>query len=283
MQNIALAFSALMMFSACSKTAPSITTDPSAKTLMNVSYGNDSKQKLDLYLPQDRSKTTTKMVVLIHGGGWTTGDKNELTASVQELQKRLPGYAFANINYRLFANDQNKFPAQENDVLSAVKFLITKGGEYNYSREFIFIGASAGAHLALLQAYKHTEVIQPKAVISFFGPTDLIDLYKNPLNAGIPYLLNSLTGSVPSQNPTVYQQSSPIYFVNAGSAPTLLLHGEKDDLVPKNQAILLRNKLQSVNVSSKLVLYPNEGHGWSGTNLSNSFDEIADFLKLHVD
>lgn len=282
MQNISLIFSVLMLMSACTKNNSPAATDQVEKTFTNISYGTDPKQKLDLYLPSNRSRSGTKLIVLIHGGGWTSGDKEDLGGSVTEFKKRLPTYAIANLNYRLNSNEVNIFPSQEEDINTAIRFLISHSSQYNYSLDIVLMGASAGAHLALLQAYKHKDLVRPKAVISFFGPTDLKELYDHPLNPGIPFLLSNLLGGTPSQKVTGYQQSSPIYFVSSGSTPTLILQGEKDDLVPKNQSVLLHNKLQSVNVSNKLVLYPNEGHGWQGTTLTNSFNEIESFLKANV-
>ena len=63
----------------------------------NVAYGTDPRQKMDVYLPADRNRDSTRLIVVIHGGGWNNGDKSQLTQYITELQKRLPGYAFANI------------------------------------------------------------------------------------------------------------------------------------------------------------------------------------------
>lgn len=250
------------------------------ETLNNVAYGTDPKQKMDVYLPANRNSDSTKLVIVIHGGGWNRGDKAELAPYISELQKRLPGYAFANINYRLFNfnSGSNKFPAQENDVKAAIEFLKTKSAEYKISPNIILLGASAGAHLALLQGYKNSDHGNVKAIISFFGPSDLTELYNNPGNPGIPLLLNALTGTNPSENKTLYQQSSPIYFVTAQSPPTLLLQGGRDVLVPENQSVLLKNKLQNLGVAHQYIYYPNEGHGWRGDNLLDSLDKIAAFL-----
>jgi len=283
MHIIPLAFSVLMMMSSCTKNLPPTSVDNTEQTLSEISYGKDYKQKLDLFLPANRNKTDTRIIILIHGGGWSGGDKAELHQSVLELKKRLPGYAFANLNYRLFNNEQNKFPSQEIDINTAIQFLAAKSTEYNYSKQFILMGASAGAHLALLQAYKNTNDIKPIAVISFFGPSDLTHLYNNPINEGIPYLLKSLTGATPAQYPETYKQSSPLFFVNSQSPPTLLFHGEKDLLVPKIQSELLNNKLQAANVPHRFVVYPTEGHGWTGPNLTDSFNQIVAFLKEHAD
>lgn len=283
MQNIALAFSVLMMMTSCSKEQAIVPVDISEKIISDLSYGNDHKQKMDLYLPANRNRTSTKLIILIHGGGWSGGDKAELKMSLTELKKRLPDYAFANLNYRLFNNNTNKFPTQETDIKSAIQFLLAKSAEYNFSKHFVLVGASAGAHLALLQSYKHTNILRPKAVISFFGPVDLVHLYNNPVNAGIPYLLNSLTGTTPAQNADIYMQSSPLHFVSGQSPPTLIFHGDNDQLVPKFQSELLNTKLQAANVPHRFIVYPGEGHGWTGTNLTNSFDQIATFLKENAD
>lgn len=284
MQNIALAFSTLFILLSCSKsTIETVETDLEASVHTEVPYGHDPKQKLDIHLPAHRNRTDTRVFVLIHGGGWTGGDKSDINHHVSELKKRFPEYAIANINYRLYNNNQFKFPSQENDIKSAIQFLLSNARTYQISDQYILVGTSAGAHLALLQAYKYAASLKPVAVISYFGPTDLVALYSQAPNAGIPYLLNSLTGTTPNQNPDAYRQSSPVHFVNGGSAPTLMLHGEKDDLVPPSQSVLLRNKLQSVNVASKLVIYPNEGHNLTENNLLHSFNEIASFLQAHVD
>ncbi len=284
MQNIALAFSTLILLSACSKSSVDpVETDLEASVHSDLPYGHDAKQRMDIHLPAKRNRIDTKVFVLIHGGGWTGGDKSDIHSQVTELKKRFPEYAIANINYRLYNNNQFKFPSQENDVNAAIQFLSSNSRSYNISTQFILIGTSAGAHLALLQAYKHTASVKPIAVVSYFGPTDLADLYTHAPNPGIPYLLTSLTGTTPVQNPDAYRQSSPVHFVSGNATPTLLLHGEKDDLIPASQSVLLRNKLQSVNVASKLVIYPNEGHNLTGNNLMNSFDEIKSFLQAHID
>lgn len=284
MQNIALVLSAFLLITSCSKSSvETVDTNLEANVLTDISYGLDSRQKLDIHLPANRSRSLTKVFVLIHGGGWTGGDKYDLNTQVAELKQRFPEYAIANLNYRLYNNNQFKFPSQENDVSAALQFLSSNARNYHISSQYILIGTSAGAHLALLQAYKHAATVRPLAVISYFGPTDLADLYAHAPNPGIPYLLTSLTGTTPSQNVDVYKQSSPIYFVSATATPTLIFHGGRDDLIPPSQSVLLRDKLQSVNAPHKLVMYPNEGHNLTGSNLLNSFEEINAFLQLHTD
>jgi acetyl esterase/lipase len=254
----------------------------SESTMMNVSYGADAAQKMDIYLPAGRSTASTKIMVLVHGGGWTGGDKAEFDPYLSNLRQKLPDYAFFNINYRLANNNANRFPAQENDIKAAVEFINGKLAEYNVSDKMVLLGFSAGAHLALLQGYKHTSPIKPRAVISFFGPTDLVQMHSNPISAYAPLLLEALIGATPQQNVGAYQQSSPTFFVNGSAAPTMLLHGGQDNLVAPSQSTLLRDKLQSAGVAHEYVFYPNEGHGWFGATLDDSFTKIKAFLNTHV-
>lgn len=253
-----------------------------ALIMTNISYGTDTRQKFDIYLPAQRNSTDTKVLVLIHGGGWTEGDKVDFNPFIIEMQKRLPDYAIANINYRLANNNQNLFPSQENDVKAAIEYIIGKSEEFRISRKISLLGASAGAHLSLLHAYKQIASIPVKAVISLFGPTELVSLYNNSSSSSIPLLLRTVTGGTPATNLLIYQQSSPYNFVTGSSCPTLLLHGGNDPLVPASQSVMLNNELQAKGVIHEYVFYPSEGHGWTGPNLADTFNRIEAFLRQQV-
>jgi acetyl esterase/lipase len=253
-----------------------------AETLTNIAYGEDPKQQMDIYLPAGRDTINTKLIILLHGGGWIRGDKSEFDPYVAALQERLPGYAFANINYRLYDNGLHRFPDQENDVKAAVDFLANKSAEYGFSKNFVLIGASAGAHLALLQGYKNTGTIKPKAIVSFFGPTDLEHLYNHPAYPAVPFLLSGITGGTPDKNPEAFKASSPISFVDSQSPPTFILHGEDDNLVPVEQSRLLAKKLKQAGVKHDMVIYPNQRHGWRGRDLEDSFNRVKKFLDANV-
>ncbi len=277
-------FIAILFFAACKKSSTGNDqplTPTTAATMLDVSYGTDAKQKIDVYLPANRSADTTKVILLIHGGGWDEGDKADFTASVTYLQTLLPSYAFININYRLVANGQNIFPTQENDVKAATEFVYSKRATYGISDKWVIAGASAGGHLAMLQSYKYTSPVKPKAVVSFFGPSDLTALY-NAGNPVIALLLLNVTGTIPALNASLYQQSSPVSFITAQSPPTLLLHGGADPIVPPAQSILVRDKLQAAGVANQYVFYPNDGHGWTGPDLIDSYNKIVAFIQLHV-
>ena len=251
--------------------------------LTDVTYGADAKQKLDVYLPSGRNTTATKSIIMIHGGAWSSGDKSEMTPFIDTLKNRLPGYAVFNLNYRLVTGTLNTFPTQENDIKMAMEYIWSKKSEYNISDKFVLLGVSAGGHLALLQGYKYDSPIKVKAIVDFFGPTDMTDLYNNPASIFIPSAtIESVVGATPSSNPVLYQQSSPVTFVNSQCPPTIMLHGGLDPLVSPNQSIALRDLLINTGVVNQYVFYPTELHGWTGANLKDSFDKIAAFLMTNV-
>jgi dipeptidyl aminopeptidase/acylaminoacyl peptidase len=164
-------------------------------------------------------------------------------------------------------------------VKSAVNFILEHANAYQINTgKLVLLGASAGAHLAMLQGYKYTNP-QVRAVINFFGPVDLITMYNEPWHPMIPYLLNTLTGTTPTADFEVYKNASPISFIKNQTAPTLILHGGRDQVVHPSQSKLLKQKLDSAGVVNELVIYPTEAHGWHGSTLSNSFDRIEQFLK----
>lgn len=267
----------------CERSAANIpVSNLPSSTHLNVAYGSDPKQVLDVYLPAGRTTASTKVMFLIHGGGWSGGDKSSFGSYIDSLKNYLTDYAFVNINYRLANYTDNKFPTQENDIREAIRFVTKKFADYSVSDKVVLLGASAGAHLALLQAYKYTEPVKTQAVVSFFGPADMEFIYNNPVNPQVPFMLQILMGGSPEQKPEIYRQSSPINFVTNQSCPTLLLQGGKDPVVDPRQASILKQKLESAGVPNKLIVYPAEGHGWGGPSLGDSFRHIGAFLNRYV-
>src|SRR5665647_1775326 len=102
--------SALLMTAALLVTVflSSCRKEPSAneeQIIRDLSYGESAQQKMDIYLPDNRSPAATKTIVVIHGGGWVEGDKSEMNPYVDTLRKLIPGYAIVNLNYRLAYNN----------------------------------------------------------------------------------------------------------------------------------------------------------------------------------
>ncbi|MCO6497322.1 MAG: alpha/beta hydrolase [Chitinophagaceae bacterium] len=255
-----------------------------AKTEKDVEYGGDPKYKMDIYLPEGRNERTTPVMIMIHGGAWMEGDKADLNPFIDELKIRLPDYAIFNINYRLYDQNSgaNRFPTQENDVRAAVSYIMEHRKDYHVSDKVVLLGASAGAHLSLLQGYKYNSEVKVQAIVDFFGPTDMKVMYESPTNVLLQLVVLYVMGGTPDMLPDLYRESSPINYVDAQSPPTIILHGGTDQLVKPSQATALRDKLQEKGVTHEYVFYPNEGHGWTGDNLDDSFTRITTFLKNNV-
>ncbi len=285
MRALLVIISMIILFASCTKDAltpapvPVSTTKP--VTYNDLSYGTQGLQKMDIYLPGGRTKATTKTIIVIHGGAWIEGDKSEMAFVIDSIKKRNPNFAFANLNYRLAVNGAaNVFPAQEMDVKAAIDFYLAKTSEYEVSNDLILLGASAGAHLALLHAYKNDPAKHVKAVVDFFGPTDLVGMWNE--NFILQFGLIIVIGKSYIDTPSIYLQSSPINYITAQSPPTIVLHGLLDDLVPPAQSTLLINRLNSAGVNNQLVTYPNEGHGFSDADNTDALNKILPFLATYA-
>ena len=95
-------------------------------------------------------------------------------------------------------------------------------------------------------------------------------------------MLASIVGFTPTQNASIYTNSSPINFVTSKSAPTILLQGDADILVPVNQVYLLKDKLNTAGVINQVVVYPGEQHGFTPATMDDSINKIISFLKANV-
>lgn len=250
----------------------------SKKELINLNYGDDPRQVMDVYLPAGRSAESTPLLIYIHGGAWIDGDKSEFLQVKSLAENSLSNFAFVSINYRLydFISGSNQFPTQENDIASAINFIENNLTEWNVSNNLILSGASAGAHLALLQAYK-APVNKFEAVIAFFPPTDLNALFG--FSVFTAQGLSAILGGSPDQNPNLYISSSPSNFVTRTSPPTILFHGELDTVVPIIQSELLANLLAESEVRHELFRVPNQGHGFSPETYEMAFEQIKKFLN----
>lgn len=284
--HFAILISVSSVFLSCSKTevnSDGITI--TAKTLLDVPYGPDPLQKMDIYLPASRRVDSTKVLVMIHGGAWVSGDKSDFASAIDTLKARLPDYAIFNINYRLSTGTSNIFPTQELDVKYAVEYIYGKTSDYLVSNKFVLLGASAGGHLAMLQGYKDSIPVKPKAIVSFFGPSDLVDMYINPAG-GNPFLtvaLSQAVGKTLLQDPTMYINSSPINFIRPTSPPTILLHGGLDPLVNPSQSSTVRDRLVFFGAISQYVFYPTGGHGnWDAATYTDAYNKIQAFLTANV-
>lgn len=225
-----------------------------AQTLNNVSYGTDSEQIMDIYLPEGRNEFSTKVLIMVHGGSWYEGSKDDLTAAVALARIQFPAYAIVNIDYRLATFESPAYPKQINDLQSVIDHLETHG--YAISKQYAFVGVSAGAHLSMLYAYHFDTQHKVKAVCSIVGPTDFTD----PAYQGSEFtpFFQYLAG----MNPTAENiaEVSPITHVTADAPPTIQFNGNADTLVPISQGERMKAALDAAGVANQRYVY-DAGHG----------------------
>ncbi len=247
-----------------------------AETKLNVSYGANNQQVFDLYLPANRSAAKTKTLILVHGGGWTGGDKSNMNYAVDIIKQYLPEYAIANVNYRLATATSPAFPMQIDDLQLIVTKL--KNDNFGISDNFGFIGVSAGAHLSMLYSYEYDPSI--KIVCSIVGPTNFTDTnyVSNPF---LFSMVENATGVNYFSNPNFYVQLSPLYRATSNSAPTILLYGNADPLIPTTQGQDMHEKLNQLGVYNEFKLYSG-GHGdWALPDLYDAYTiRLINFIKL---
>ena len=280
---ITLGLAGSLLCASCTKNDTVEVTLPLTDTVIsNLTYGDAANQKMDLYLPANRDQNT-KLILLLHGGGWNAGDKGELSFLATGFKAR--GFAVANLNYRLSPQSSDNYGMQLDDVEAALNQLQSKAGFYVFNRNVFYItGHSAGAHLSLSYAYTRNSSGRIKAAAGMASPTDLVA--GATANFGIvgnttitPYLGGPLT---PASRAT-YEKASPVYNVTAGSPPTVLFQGTVDIIVPPAQSGALRDKLAQNGVPVKLVSYPGAGHDWWGdaARVNNTLDETAAWFRSY--
>lgn len=239
--------------------------------------------RLDLAIPS--APGPHPAVLVLHGGGWEAGDRTAAHGEMHMLAAQ--GYVAAAVQYRLSRAPLNVFPAAVRDVRCAVRWLRANAGTLKVDPARVgVVGYSAGAHLASMLGVGAaggedrsegclagtTGGAAVQGVIAMAGPQDLrVD---GPYTAEQARLVTNFLGVFPGDAPQVAERASPIAHVTAGSAPFLLVHGTRDQLVPVEHARRMAAALRRVGVPATLQELPEAGHGLPGLD-SRGADSVA--------
>lgn len=229
----------------------------------------DNELKLDIYSPKNTVKPAP-LVVLVHGGCWMDGTREEMGFYAVNLARR--GYVTASVDYRL--SEEAPYPAAIDDLRSAVQWLTTNAATYDIDPSRIaLMGASAGGHLVEYLGYaantstkEYPNGSGPKvqAIIPLYGWSDLTDASVN-----YQYYMELFLGSKYADAPKLYEEASPITHVDKQDPPTLLLHGTIDTIVPITQADNLAKKLEQNDVPYIYAPFKGGYHGYDMFKDSN--------------
>jgi acetyl esterase/lipase len=280
---------------------PSLEVTPSALT--NLPYATRSAaQKLDIYLPTSGVKPYP-VVVWVHGGGWSTGDKT-LGLNHPSRQLLSQGIAVVSINYRL--SGEARFPAQIHDVKAALRWVRARASTYGFNPNRIGTwGLSAGGHLAALLGTSTgvatltdlslgnpTMSEQVKTVVVWAGPMNFLSMDGQLALNGCPLFngtghnaANSpeslLLGAPITTIPTLVSAASPRAYVTLGDPKFLVQHGKLDCTVPYQQADGLVNRIRNVLGSAQVQydLFPTGKHGGPEFTGSTNVTRVVNYIK----
>lgn len=267
----------IAVFSCENESTAEIVEELPAKSLQNESYGTDSEQQFDIYLPKARD-FNTPVLILIHGGFWSAGDKSDLDPWINLLQPTWQNYAIVNTNYRLASVSNNQHPTQLNDIESLINYLDSVKGDYTISNNYFLVGVSAGAHLSLLYSYLKNTGNRVKAVCSIVGPTDFTDPYYTSPDSFFNTAGSLFLGATYIDQPDIYEEASPVSHVDSMDPPTLLFYGGQDVLVPPSQANRLTEKLFEANVYYEYTLFEEAGHNLANADLAFILGSMKTFF-----
>lgn len=244
---------------------------PEAKftVVSDVPYCTGGGQSLlmDVFLPKRRNRRPTPAVLWIHGGGWERGDKNG-NSGAQLLANA--GFVTASLFYRL--SGDSPFPADIEDCKCAIRFLRANATKYGIDPKRIGVaGASAGGHLAELVAtagpnaglegaggWQKTSS-KVEAASAYYGVSDFtVGAMQIQRHTGA-VVLKLFRGSE-KEKPELYRKASPLFYVSKDAPPLLLVHGEKDDLVPFEQSVRMAERYRQAGLKVELILVKNAGH-----------------------
>lgn len=266
-------FSALKMFSKAPEPVK-------YKTITYVKY-QDTVLTLDFYPSQ--ASGDKPCVVVIHGGSWSSGDSQQLPELNNYLAKA--GYNVASINYRMAPKYTS--PAPLDDVRAALIYLRTHANELKIdTANFVLLGRSAGAQIALLAAYTLNDK-SIKGVIDFYGPADMVWGYSKPASKLVMDsrgVMERYLGGTYKEAQQNYAASSPIEYVDKQSPPTLIIHGANDVLVAYEHSNRLSKKLKENNIKHYWLQLPWATHGFdynlNGPGGQLSTYTVERFLKV---
>ncbi|MDX1945041.1 MAG: alpha/beta hydrolase [Pirellulaceae bacterium] len=258
----------------------------------------DAAQALDIYFPDKLGDKPLPLLIWIHGGGWSGGSKT----GMPYLYQLGRGYVVASLEYRF--SQKAVFPAQIQDCQAAIRFLRANSKKYGIDPERVGVGGgSAGGHLAALVGTSGGKKAFPpiggnedqsdrvQAVCDIYGPTNFWTVVKQAdedknvknifqWNSGDPY--SRLIGAKLGEDKEKCDAVSPVHYVSKDNPPFLILHGDRDALVPYAQSEELRDLLAKAGVEVTLQKLPGAGHGGPAFGLPAIARLTTAFFDKHL-
>ncbi|WP_236697439.1 alpha/beta hydrolase [Sphingomonas sp. Leaf357] len=253
-------------------TWPDLTKRDQPRPDATIAYGDDTMQKVDLWLPAGKPKHrgTFPTVLMVHGGCWTTSiaDRSLMNWIADDLRKS--GIAVWNIDYRGVDRAGGGYPGTFLDAAKAADALRANAAKYHLdTRRIVAVGHSAGGHLALWLAGRgklpetsplsSARPIRIAHVVSLGGLPDLEATAASPDNGCGVEVVGQLVGSPSATRKDVYSDTSvprllPLH------VPQDLINGDKDRIIPIRLGTGYEAQAKKAGDRVALHVIPDTGH-----------------------
>ena len=258
--------------------------DTIGRAYTDIAYGGGEARKFDLYVPADASRSSYGLVVYLHAGGFTSGDKSGDSGILEWLCAK--GYVTAGINYTLVsdAHPDASVYSQSMEIKESIPHVIAEAEKLGYPiDEMCVSGGSAGCCLALLYAYRDAEdsPVPVKMVFGAAGPSSFypedwkcygFDIRSRESDAAAREMFGAMAGreirsefGTPAYDEEI-KDISALLWINENSVPTLVAYGKYDKVQPFEGSQRLLKALKDNHVPHDYYLCGHSGHGLQNDN-----------------
>lgn len=260
-------FTGLLALVALIVNATATPVDTAPDDAVTLQYGDGVCSYVTVFLPQD-VQDGDNVLLMIHGGAWTSGDASMFYKESRAAARC--GFIAASMDYSKIQNGASAAD-MANEVglaIGAIRDMLTERGVR--PGKLIMAGHSSGAHIMLLYAYAHAKdcPMEIAFLVSNCAPAEFLsdaETRRTYLGMGAYPLLSALTkeivlpGTV-ERNRAAIDSVSPLTLVSPDAPPTIVVHGDADDLIPFENSVMLYDALQANGVDSVHIVYHGAGH-----------------------
>lgn len=248
--------------------------------------GGDRDLRCDVYSPSRDGQQKLPAVLLVHGGAWKLGNRQQLKGYGFLIGRQ--GFVCVAGEYRL--SEEAKWPAQLHDVKAALRWMRANADELGIDTQRIaVVGASSGGQMALVAAATANEAdaegsggseghsTAVAAIVAFYAPTEL-ERGGEMLKDFISLVMG------PNASDDDYRKASPLSYPAGKFPPTLIFHSNRDDIVPRRQSLRLYEKLAEAGKPVELHVYDGEPHAFDARPElgREAASLIVSFLNRHM-
>lgn len=268
----------------------------------DIAYGEGEANKFDLYLPKDNTKESYGLVVYLHAGGFTSGDKIDDRQMLSWLCSK--GYVACGINYTLRTETNNaSVLTQSNEIKEAVPKVIESAQKEGYPIDKLAIaGGSAGHALAMIYAYRDADQSPVPVVLTFggVGPSCFytedwdnygLDRNTQESNQAAADLFSAMLGerlmADEIKSGDYIEKMKPISaaaWITPNSVPTVVAYGTYDRVQPFKASLRLKAALEENGVDYKYFEFSHSGHGLQNDNAMAKqwMEAIEEYLNKYM-